>query len=339
MKKLSLINKIFFLVNTFFAILLLLSYSTPYIRPSSISTSPLLSLVTPILIFVNLAFIIYWLLIGFKKQYLLSSIILILSFFISSSIYKFGSNPSDKYDKELSIMSYNVRKFNIFEWLKDKNIDSKISDFISTEKPDILTVQEFKENENFNINYPFKYNPITWGKSRSGLAIYSKFAIINSGIIKSHKRVSRSIFADIVKNNDTVRVYNFHLYSLGVDPDNENFGDPDSKKLLKRLIHSLKLQEKEVNSLINHIQNCKYKVILAGDMNNTAFSWAYKNLKGDLNDSFLEKGKGFGRSYSFKDFPFRIDYIFVDKDITILNHKNYNEHYSDHYPVMATVSF
>ncbi len=339
MKKLSLVNKIIFLLNTFFAILLLLSYSTPYIRPSSISTSPLLSLAAPILIFINLSFIIYWLLIGFKKQYLLSSIILILGFFISSSIYKFGSNSSNKYDKELSIMSYNVRKFNIFEWLKDKNIDSKISDFISTEKPDILTIQEFKQNENFNVNYPFKYNPITWGETRSGLAIYSKYSIINSGIIKNNKRVSRSIFADIVKNNDTIRVYNFHLYSLGVDPDNENFGDPDSKKLLKRLIHSLKLQEKEVNSLINHIQNCKYKVILAGDMNNTAFSWAYKNLKGDLNDSFLEKGKGFGRSYSFKDFPFRIDYIFVDKDITIINHKNYGERYSDHFPVMATVSF
>ena len=74
-------------------------------------------------------------------------------------------------------------------------------------------------------------------------------------------------------------------------------------------------------------------------MNNTAYSWAYKNLKGDFQDSFLESGKGFGKSYNFKGFPLRIDYIFIDKDITILNHKNYGEHYSDHYPVMATVSF
>jgi vancomycin resistance protein VanJ len=319
-------------------ILLLLSYIAPYVKPSSISTFPLLSLATPILICINLAFIIYWLLIGLKKQYLLSSIVLILGFLISSSIYKLNST-STKPDEELTIMTYNVRKFNVYEWLKDKDIDTKINDFISSEKPDILAIQEFKNEKNFNLDYPYKYNPIIWKKQRSDLVLYSKYPVVNSGIVKQNKLNGKAIYIDIIKNADTTRIYNFHLQSLGVIPDEDFFGHSDSEKLLKRLRISFKLQEEQIDTLIKHINKCKYKVILVGDMNNTAYSWSYKNLRRSLQDSFLETGNGFGKTYSLKGFPFRIDYIFVDKDIKVHQHKNYAVKYSDHYPVMATVSF
>ena len=82
-----------------------------------------------------------------------------------------------------------------------------------------------------------------------------------------------------------------------------------------------------------------FKTIIAGDLNNTAYSWGYKNLKDRYTDSFLEAGKGFGKTYGFKGFPLRIDYIFVDKDLKVNTHKNYTIKYSDHYPIMATVSF
>ena len=60
-------------------------------------------------------------------------------------------------------------------------------------------------------------------------------------------------------------------------------------------------------------------------------------MKNDLQDSFLEAGNGFGKTYEFKNFPLRIDYIFADKDMKIINHKNYKEKFSDHYPVSATI--
>ena len=72
-------------------------------------------------------------------------------------------------------------------------------------------------------------------------------------------------------------------------------------------------------------------------MNNTAYSWAYKHVKGDFKDTFLEAGKGFGKTYEFKKFPLRIDYILVDKRLKILNHNNLTQRFSDHFPVMATV--
>ena len=147
------------------------------------------------------------------------------------------------------------------------------------------------------------------------------------------------MYIDIVKKKDTLRIYNFHLASLGVVPDKEYFGHKDSEKLIKRLRKSFRTQQLQLDSLNTNIKQCNYKTVLAGDLNNTSYSWAYKNVKNNLQDSFLETGKGFGTSYKLKGFPLRIDYIFVDQNIKINSHKNYEVKYSDHYPISATIEF
>ena len=60
-------------------------------------------------------------------------------------------------------------------------------------------------------------------------------------------------------------------------------------------------------------------------------------MKEDFQDTFLERGSGFGRTYDLWKIPLRIDYILVDDDFEVLAHKNYDERLSDHYPVMATL--
>ena len=64
----------------------------------------------------------------------------------------------------------------------------------------------------------------------------------------------------------------------------------------------------------------------------------YRKIKGNLNDTFKEAGNGFGRTYDFKFFPVRIDFIFADKGFSVNGFKTYDEHYSDHYPISATLS-
>ena len=345
MKKLSAVNKVVFFINNILALFLLLSVLTSYIKPSTFSVAPIFSLATPILLLVNIMFVIYWLVFGLKKQFILSLIALIISFFITSSPYKFSSKNSSS-NNGLSIMSYNVRKFNIYNWIDDINIDLKISAFITEEDPDIVLLQEFKESDNFKLKYPnfyhhknYKVYPKRTKTYPSGLAIFSKYPIINKGSVEHNTPYTSIIFADLIKNNDTIRVYNIHLQSLGVVQDEDYFGYKNSEKLFKRLRNSFKVQEIEIDMLTNHIKACKYRVILVGDMNNIAYSWAYKNIKTNLQDTFLKAGNGFGKTFSFKGFPLRIDHIFVDESIKITDHKNYSERYSDHYPIMATVSF
>jgi len=337
--KLSLINRILFLLNNVFAIALLISFLIPKLLPEKYGIFALLSLLTPALIIINFIFVIYWILIGFKKQVIVSFLVLLLSLLFIPPVYKFYNNNDNGDSSSLSIMTYNVRKFNMYKWIDDNAIHSKISDLIVKENPDIVALQEFKNTKNFKIVYPYTYNPLVSRKTRSSLAIYSKYPIINKGVIKYNKYYIRIMFADIVKNDDTLRIYNFHLESLGVIPDEDFFGHKDSEKLIKRLRNSFKNQQQQIGTLNAHIEGCKYRVILAGDLNNTAYSWAYKNVKNDFKDSFLEAGKGFGKTYEFKKFPLRIDYIFADKSMKFISHKNLNQKLSDHYPISATLEF
>ncbi len=344
--KLSLINKLFFLLNNIFAIALVISFFIPNLSPQKYGIISLLSLVTPVLVILNFIFVLYWTLAGFKKQLILSFFVLLLSLIFIPSVYKFyPNNTITSTENSLSIMSYNVRKFNKYKWLKIENIDSKISEFITKENPDILALQEYQNLKSFKLEYPYHSNPlenlyrdpVENKKYRLNLVIYSKYPIINDGLIRYTKFHASTIYADIVKKKDTVRIYNFHLASLGVIPDEDYFGHKDSEKLIKRLRSSFKTQQQQIDTLNHHIKNCNYKVILVGDLNNTAYSWAYKSIKNDLQDSFLKVGKGFGKTYEFKKFPLRIDYIFADKSMKFISHKNLKEKFSDHYPISATL--
>jgi len=340
--KLSLINKLFLLLNNVFAIALIVSFFIPKLSPEEYGIFALLSLVTPALIVINVAFVLYWTFIGFKKQLTLSFFVLLLSYLFIPSVYKFYNNSSKNTKNSLSVMTYNVRKFNIYKWIKEKHIDSIIDNFITKENPDIVTLQEYGNYENFKLDYPYYYHHISYNYYKktyikSGLVTYSKYPIINKGSLSITKFSSTIIYIDIVKKKDTIRIYNFHFKSLGVVPNEDFFGHKDSEKLIKRLSGSFKTQQKQIDTLNAHVALCKYKVILAGDMNNTAYSWAYKNVKNDLQDSFLEVGKGFGKTYEFKKFPLRIDYIFADKSMKFTKHKTFNKKYSDHYPISAII--
>ena len=147
-------------------------------------------------------------------------------------------------------------------------------------------------------------------------------------------RVNNAIFVDIVKNNDTIRVYNVHLESQKIQLDKENFGEKDSERLLQRLKTTFSLQAEQAEQLVAHEKTSTYKTIICGDFNNTAFSWAYHKLKGSKNDAFKEAGNGLGKSYDYF-FPARIDFILTDKQFEVNNFKTYSIKYSDHFPIMA----
>lgn len=344
MKKLSFINKIIFIINNVFALSLILTFFLPYIKPSSIATAPVIGLFTPALILINALFVCYWIIFGLKKQFFLSFLVLFIGYFIAPSFYKFSSTNKKSDKQQLSVLSYNVRKFNMYKWIEDKHLLEKINSFIKKENPDIITFQEFKKNSKLTLNYPYKHihRSYNWNKEfsyPSGLAFFSKYPIIDTGAVKYKKVFTSIAYIDILKNKDTIRVYNFHLESLGVNPGQEYFGHKDSEGFIKKLRKSFKVQEVEIDTLNHHLKKHKLKTIITGDMNNTPYSWAYRNLKGDLQDTFVEAGKGFGKTYNFKGFPLRIDYIFADPNFEVLQHKNYNIKYSDHFPIMATLSF
>lgn len=336
MKKLSLLDKLLFIVNSLLATILLISFSSYYISPNSIPFIAVISLSVPIFILLNALFVLYWL-IKFKRQFLISTLILLIGFQYLTSFYRF-SEKKVLLTSDVKLMSYNVRMFNLYNWIEEENIDQKIYDFINTKDPDILCIQEFHTSKKVGFKFPYKYIKTNQSKNHFGQAIYSKYKILKSGSLNFSNTSNNAIFVDILKGKDTLRIYNVHLESLGIQPQEEELSKENSEKIRIRLERGFKIQANQASLILQHQKNIKHKSIICGDFNNTAFSWVYKQLKDGKNDAFEEAGKGFGKSYDLI-FPLRIDFILPDEAIEIHNFKTYDVKYSDHYPIMARLQF
>ncbi|WP_047546533.1 endonuclease/exonuclease/phosphatase family protein [Psychroserpens sp. Hel_I_66] len=337
MGKLKVFEKFIFVINSLMAFALLLSYILPYAEPNKFAFLSVLSLAVPFLIIINILFVIYWLL-KVKKQMLVSLVVLALGYNYVFSLYKLTTSKNVVDTENISVMNYNVRLFNAFDWIKDPNLKDHISKFISEKNPDILCMQEYRPDENIDLSaLPYKHIELSGNKVKNGQAIYTKFPIINSGSIEFPNTSNNAIFADVVKGADTIRIYNVHLQSLGIDPTAEELSTENSENLFKRVSSTFKMQQSQAEQFLEHKKKCSYKMIISGDFNNTAYSYVYKEIKGDMKDAFKQAGNGFGRTFDFKFFPVRIDFVFVDDAFQINAFKTYDVKYSDHYPVMAKV--
>lgn len=338
MKKLKFFEKIIFFFNSVAAFVLLLSYILPFLPPKTFSALSVLGLAVPFLIIFNAIFFLYWL-VKIKKQLVLSLLVLIIGYLSFGSLYKFSESKAIESNGNVSVMNYNVRLFNLYKWITEDAIETQLVDFIKTESPDILTLQEYHPHKNIDLSfYEHKYEKLSGKKVKYGQAIFSKFPIVNSGSITFPDTANNAIFADVVKGTDTIRVYNIHLQSLRINTKVEELTTEESEKLFNGIGQTFKMQQSQTELFLKHKRDCSYKMIVSGDFNNTAFSYVYKELKEDLNDTFKAAGNGFGKTYNFKFFPMRIDFILADPEFKINSFKTYDVEFSDHYPVMAKVS-
>jgi endonuclease/exonuclease/phosphatase family metal-dependent hydrolase len=336
MKNLSFFDRIIYLLNSLLATLLILAYLLPFVSPKTIAFFTILSLFVPVLIVLNGLLVIYWVL-KLKKQWMLSSLVLTIGFFCSTPFYKI-SDRSSSLNKDLKVMSYNVKSFDLFLTKKESEPTKNGFEFIASVNPYVLLIQEYYESSKIQLDFSYQYIRKKSKKGKFGMAIYSKFKIINSGSLDLKKTNNNIIFVDILKEKDTIRIYNLHLESLKIKPNEENFGDKNSKKLLDRVSTSFKKQADQTMLFLDHEKKWKGKKIIGGDFNNTAYSWVYNQIANNKKDTFIEAGKGFGKTYSYF-LPTRIDFILTDNKADINSFKTYSVEYSDHYPILSKVNW
>lgn len=332
----NILSKLLHFVNSIFAVALLLAYVLPLISPKQIPVFGVLSLLVPFLIIANVFFCIYWLF-KLNKKFILSAVVLVVGWAFSTPFYRVSSKKIIV-EKDVSVMSYNVRLFNHFKHIAQKNIDQKIVDFIHEKKPDVLAIQEFYKPFQSKLKYPYSCFSAKSKNKQYGLAIFSNYKIINSGSLDFKNSDNNIIFTDIVKDKDTIRVYNVHLQSLKINLDKENFGQKNSEKLIERLKVGFVKQALQTEEFLAHEKQFKGKKVICGDFNNTAYSWVYKQITTGKKDAFLEAGSGFGKSFNYF-FPMRIDFIVTDAQTKINYYKTYNVNYSDHYPIVARLEW
>jgi endonuclease/exonuclease/phosphatase family metal-dependent hydrolase len=278
---------------------------------------------------------------------ILSGLVLLMGITFINKFYKFSSKDFPEDEKDFTVMSYNVRLFNVFKWVERDDVAENILAFINDKNPDILCIQEYSNSGNIDLKvYRHKYILMEGNQIKTAQAIFSKFPIIDQGNIVFPNSNNNVVFADIKKGKDIIRVYNMHLQSIKISPDvneiNENIdaiNQGKSQRLFSRISKAFKQQQQQAEIIKEHKKDCPYPIIICGDMNNSAFSYVYRNIKGKLNDSFEEAGTGFGATYKFRYYPARIDYIFADENMTVKKFESFPDfENSDHYPIMAKFS-
>ena len=343
----SWVNRILYILNMLTLFALALAYLAPYISPSTfLWPIAFLGLLYPVLLLVNLLFTFYWIII-FKRHFWSNLFIILLGWGHLEKLFNI-TNTKENIQSDFSVMSYNVRLFNVYEWIDNKNVEDEIVDFINTEQPNILCLQEFyAPNELPNIQLPYQHIGLQSQKKQWRMATYSNFPIIQKGTvsIKGERKNNICIYSDIITSNDTIRVYNIHLASNWFRPSDYSFMQSPSletEELKKNVISigdrlktSFIKRAEQVKAIKKHVNKSPYPVILCGDFNDTPNSYAYQYLSKGLNDTFVEQGLGLGRTYNGKFPSLRIDYILSSPELHIHSFNTKNVTLSDHFPIIA----
>lgn len=307
-----------------------------------------------------LLFLAIWIVL--KPKFSLISIISILIAAPNIQSY-FGFNFSSKHivenKKQLSILSYNVKVFDLYNWTKNITTGTSILNAILDIDADIVCLQEFysDNSENFNMlkklsfKYPYVHfeNTLTLrGTQKWGMATFSKYPITKKERIEfPNVKNNLAIVTDIFFEQHPIKIFNVHLQSIHLQYNEmeqlENLQDsmtlPSLFSILKKMKYAYYWRAIQAELLSKTIRNVNFPIIVCGDFNDTPNSYTYKTLKGNLKDAFLEAGNGIG--HTFKGiFPvFRIDYILANNNWEVQEYTTLRKKYSDHDPINSILIF
>lgn len=247
---------------------------------------------------------------------------------------------NQKAGEGFSVLSYNIK------WLVETDEGGgfdKALQWIASDNASIKCFQEFNPRRNI-LNAVAKNGELEFvlGGRGNTLAIFSKGKIVNSGLLFPINNINNVLFADILMGSDTMRVYNVHLESMGINFNEMSTPDEvreEYEKLKNKFLNGSVQRAEQIEALLGHTKNCQYPVIITGDFNDVPYSYNYFKLRANFSNAFEEVGKGFGFTFNGR-LPFlRIDNQFYDSNISAHNFQTLTDvRYSDHFPVKGNFS-
>lgn len=328
----------------------------------------LFTLSLPYILVILLVFFFSWLF--SKKIWMLISLVAIAFCWRAvQNIFPFHLSSTFNQEKNVNsirVMSWNVEHFDILEHKTHPEKKEQMIQLISQYQPDVACFQEMVAgDDDKEINYlgDFKRRLAFTGYFYSyenrfdfdhyhhfGIITFSKFPIINKQTISSPPHDYNSIFqyTDVIAGIDTIRIFNIHLQSLKFTPENLKYLDnpgsnsdtafSESKSIISKLKRGFLKRSFQSERVKEEIDKSPYPIIVCGDFNDVPNSYAYCKIGDGLQNAFVEKGAGFGRTFSGISPTLRIDNIFADKDFTVEQFTRIPKYLSDHFPIIADVS-
>jgi endonuclease/exonuclease/phosphatase family metal-dependent hydrolase len=156
-------------------------------------------------------------------------------------------------------------------------------------------------------------------------------------------------YVDIVKGEDTFRIFNTHMQSLKFSDTNLHFiEDPtlndrasfrQSRNVLARFKKGFLRRHVQSNRLKQAMNESPYPVITCGDFNDVPNSYAYNTIGKGLKNAFAQKGTGIGRTFYGISPTLRIDHIFSDPRFNVEQYLRIKKKLSDHFPIIADLYY
>lgn len=366
--KLRLFTKRFFIYsNVVVAFFFLLSCLVPLLNPQKWWFISFLGLAFPFLLLLVLFFLFGWLMILKPKQALISFVTLLLGIKSILVFLAFHTPKTFNYNREpgsIRVVSWNVARF--IELKRNTNKGSamrlKMLDLLKQQDADVLCLQEFHTSTNpayYNnietvqqeLGYPYYYFSFDEDGDNHYYSsiIFSRFPIVDSGRIRYPRPTLPDVLlhADIKVNGDTIRFYTTHLQSLQFSKNDyerikkiktaEDSLLSNSKGILSKLKRGITNRSIQADIVHEVIGNSPHPLLFCADLNDVPNSYTYSTVKGNMQDAFLKKGTGIGRTFTGLSPTLRIDYIFADHNFSIKQFKRVTKKYSDHFMLVADV--
>ena len=359
------IGTIFFIVllalTISLSVALVISYLTPYISPKTFGSLTIMGHFAPILYILVLICLLLWLIARRWKIAGAVALLLLPGIFHVSQFYNITfmreAESSAESKNSLTVVTYNVRGF-----YNDngKRVVKDFADYIAQSNSfnkdkvraaDVICLQEFSiDADGVNVidslvksSYKDMYINDVHESENVVLRTYSCYPIVESGSIAGMGR-GTSQWVDIVREQDTIRIFNNHFYTMSISDDDSDdiahgkiLSDGERmKSIIERVADNSTVRTGHVDTLLKVVAATPYRHIVVGDFNDTPMSYVYNRMTEKLTDLFTEKGSGFGYTYRPMWGWLRIDYVMYSDGLEPLQYKSDTEVVlSDHIPVSA----
>jgi endonuclease/exonuclease/phosphatase family metal-dependent hydrolase len=357
--------KLFFLIVYIGIIFLyLLTCLIPFLNPSLFWFIAILGLGFPFLLLLVLICLIIATLYRSKWSFLALAALIISGQQISV-LFAFHAKKEfniDKGEKTLRVLSWNVsgwtENYHTSNTIEGTGLRNLMIDAVRLQNADVLCFQEYFESfapELYPFNFPaftkmgftyFYFSPsakIMNNALQSGLCIFSKYPIVDSAYFKTIAGGHSEGFsyADVKFENQTIRFFNTHLESPGIN--RTGYGEivptETSRTIISKIKRGYFFRNQQVTMLREEMDKSPHPIVFCGDVDDVPNSYAYFKIKGNMQDAFLEKGSGLGATFKSISPTLRIDYIMADQRLKIEQFSTLDYQYSEHYPQVMDISF
>lgn len=245
---------------------------------------------------------------------------------------------------ELKVMTWNVHCSRGADNLRQK----EIATLILKENADVVLLNEFNQDSckvaDSLLKMSYHYIVEHRSHKKCGDIFYSKYAIYNSGRIKSPVKGKpiQGIKTTIAVGKDSVLIFGVHLMSnqsfrstLGKENDS---GDKNNLSFANYK-NGQELRCLQAEWTKNEILKSKHSVIVMGDMNDFSHSRPLEILTScGLRDAWWNGGLGYGATYHEGWLRLRIDYILHSDKLKLQDIRVIETSLSDHNPLVAGYS-